>query len=83
MVHALEVVTVQDVIVVPTNDEYWGKIGFLIMNSVLVEYEEESVPRTPENPKRMLIENRYLGEMQIQELNKEDPAGLVDCAGQL
>ena len=55
MVHALEVVTVQDVIVVPTNDEYWGKIGFLIMNSVLVEYEEESVPRTPENPKRMLI----------------------------
>jgi hypothetical protein len=39
MVHALEVVTVQETITVPTNGENWGRIGSRMMNKVLAAYE--------------------------------------------
>ena len=45
MVHALVVVTVQWVILVPTKGEYRGKMGFLIINNVLLVYLAVSLPK--------------------------------------
>jgi hypothetical protein len=44
MVHAFTVVTVHDINLVPNKGEYRGKIGFLIINSVLVAKTLASVP---------------------------------------
>ena len=83
MVQAFTVVTVQERILAPNKGEYRGKIGFLIINKVLVATVLVSVPTYPEvTPKRELYASRYVDDLHSHEPNATEPARLFEFSWQ-